>query len=152
MPVTLKHNHRILLLSLLVIFILSCETKRREVYEIPAGYRGWVEIRAERVGCPPLPVAQGATIVVVPQTGLICTSSSFPDGLGYEDYYYVNRDGERVLLRSSAADSQRMIWGVEYYGSSGPGGDIDDQHRKRFYVGTRADYEGQREKVRPPSA
>ena len=131
----------ILLLLLVMGAQTSCESKPREVYEIPSGYRGWVEVRAKRSECPPLRSAGNATIFVVPATGIACTSSPIAFGFGREEYYYVGA-GERLSLRHSPVDPQSMIWQKEYYGSAGTGPALEQQRdRIRFFVGTRSEYE-----------
>lgn len=124
-----------------VVVQLSCESKPREVYEIPAGYRGWVEVRAKRAGCPPLQRTPDAVIFAIPAGGVLCTSSSISAGLGREEYFYVD-NRTRSRLRDSAADQYSMIWKVEFYGSGGAGPDLETKRdRLRFFVGTKGEFE-----------
>jgi hypothetical protein len=123
------------------IFLTSCETRPREVYDIPADYRGWVEIRVNRSGCRPLTASRGEIHFVVPKDGRLCTSSPIAFGWGREEFNYV-REGHRIRLDHSGAGSSRMIWQKEYYGSSGVGASHEgDRDRVRFFVGTKAEYE-----------
>lgn len=131
---------------LLVLAQLSCETKPREVYEIPAGFRGWVEIRANRADCAPLRGSANVTVFTIPPNGILCTNSPIAAGLGREEFYYV-KDASRVRLRDSAADPDSMIWNMEYYGSGGEGPEHERQRdRIRFFVGTKKEYEAARER------
>src|SRR5215213_5211974 len=123
------------------LVVASCETKPREVYEIPTGYRGWVEIRAERAGCRPLPRSQGETRFVIAMDGTMCTSSPVQFGWSHDSFYYV-KDGKRLRLLDSGDSPDTMIWQKEYYGSSGVGPRHErDRDRIRFFVGTKTEYE-----------
>jgi hypothetical protein len=134
--------HRIAIpicIAVITLAHLACETKPPEIYEIPDGYRGWVEIRAKRPACAPLPKSGDALLFQIPPSGVLCTSSPINAGLGREEFYYV-KNGRRVRLQNSAADPNLMIWAVNYYGSGGSGPDYEAEHdRMRFFVGTERD-------------
>lgn len=126
---------------LLLALMAGCHAKPPEVYEIPDGYRGWVEVRAKRAECPPLPHRGDETIFVIPPGGVLCTSSPIAFGVGREKYYYV-KGNTRVRLSDSPDDRRPMIWNVESYGSDGVGPQHEMQRdRIRFFVGTKAEYE-----------
>jgi hypothetical protein len=119
----------------------ACETRPREIYDIPAGYRGWVEIRTKRVDCPPLPGDRDERRLVIPRDGRLCTSSPVAFGWGRDEFYYVS-DGERVRLPDAQSGSRRMIWQHEYFGSDGVGPKSEtERDRIRFFVGTKAEYD-----------
>lgn len=129
------------LLAVIVASSMTCESKPPEVYEIQAGYRGWVEVRAKRPGCAPLQRTTKATVFVIPPNGVLCTDSPIAFGWGREEFYYV-KGNTRVRLLDRPAGRRSMIWNVEYYGSDGIGSGHDAQRdRIRFFVGTRDDYE-----------
>lgn len=126
---------------LCTVVLASCESKPHEVYEIPAGYRGWVEIRAQRADCRPLPQSGHEVRFVISIDGKLCTSSPVAFGLGREDFYYI-KDGRRLHLRDSDVDADNMIWHKEYYGSGGVGPNYErNRDRIRFFIGTKTDYE-----------
>ena len=130
---------------LLVVAILTAcgESKPPERYEIPDGYRGWVEIRVKRAGCPPLKQVSNETMYVISPDGTLCTSSPLPSGMGYETYCYA-KNGRCAPLPSVPNDPSSMIWGKEYY-STDAGPDVESQRdRLRFFVGTRREYENAR--------
>ena len=132
---------QVIVIVALVAAFQACESKRPEVYEIPNGYRGWIEIRAKRPGCPPLRQTSDQTIFVVPPSGILCTSSSVAFGWSREDYYYVS--GKiRLPLVAVPHDQRSMIWSKEYHGSDGSGPRHEAQRdRIRFFVGTRREYQ-----------
>jgi hypothetical protein len=122
-------------IAMIALALLACDSKPPEIYEIPDGYRGWVEIRAKRLDCGPLPRSGDAVVFSIPASGVLCTSSPILSGLGREDFYYVG-NGRRIRLQGSAVDPNRMIWGVNGYGNEGGTHD-----RLRFFVGTKSEYE-----------
>jgi hypothetical protein len=124
-------------LLVVVLALASCDSKPPEIYEIPQGYSGWVEILYRRQACAPLPHSHGATVFAIPATGVLCTSSPHVAGLGREEFLYVN-GAQRTKLQDLDGD-QRMIWNVEYYFS----GSGTDQHDPglRFFVGTKREYD-----------
>ena len=120
------------------------ESKPPERYEIPDGYRGWVEIRVKRSGCPPLKRVSNQTVFVIAADGTLCTSSPIAFGMGYETYCYT-KNSRCVPLPAVPSDPNSMIWGKEYYGSDGAGPNVESQRdRIRFFVGTRRQYEDAR--------
>ena len=48
---------------------------------IPEGYRGWVRVEFEIPGAPPLPTEAGQTVIKIPPSGLLRTSS--PEQYGW---------------------------------------------------------------------
>jgi hypothetical protein len=125
--------------AIIAVTHLACESKPPEIYEIPDGYRGWVEIRAKRPACAPLPKSGDAFLFQIPPSGVLCTSSPINSGLGREEFYYI-KSGMRVRLQDSAADPHPMIWAINYFANGGSGSESEGTHdRMRFFVGTERD-------------
>jgi hypothetical protein len=131
--------------SLLAVLLLSCNLRSTEIYEIPDGYRGWVQIRMKRPSCPPLPVTRDGSIVFrINRDGTSCTSSQTDTRWGSEAFYYV-RDGKRIAQLSDEQETGSLIWGGEYRTVSDP---ANDEHLERdrivFFVGTIAEYDARK--------
>lgn len=77
-------------LSALIYFAgYSFFTKRkdREIY-LPNGFSGWVTIRYEKAGAPPLDVKNGHYIIHVNDSGIVETSTRLQTGWGRDDFYF----------------------------------------------------------------
>src|SRR5216684_3023822 len=135
--------------------LIACQPGMKEIYEIPDGYRGWVEIRFSRPGCPPLPRSAEGIVLSIPGSGVLCTSSPAQLTMHSEAYYYVG-SGRRVLLEHSshpATNLKKMILGGDFYGGSSGRVTPDELDRRRkepdyeserdrllIFVGTRSEY------------
>lgn len=122
--------------------VSACNQRPTEVYEIPYGYRGWVEILQSRSQCPPLPVRSGKVIFAIHGDGTLCTSSPVAFGVPHDEFYYV-KGNERIPLDDSPLHSGCLIWQVEYFRHD----DGREPRRRRdegmrFFVGTGSEYRG----------
>jgi len=125
----------------LLLLLLACESKAPEIYEIPDGYRGWVTIRFSRPSCEPLPKSGDTVVLKIAADGSLCTSSSLPEGMGHETYYYMTNAG-RTLLRQSGDGDDSIIRHVVYHGHDGEGPDHEqDRDRMVFFVGSEPEYD-----------
>ncbi len=104
---------------------------------IPEGYSGWARVEFEIEGEPALASEAGHTVLKIPPSGTLKTSS--PEEYGWaRDYYYFYSDaGSRALPDSGPG---RMIWGKI-------NGEASGVSRKRkyeeFFVGTGQQYRDQ---------
>ena len=70
-----------------------------QVYEVPAGYTGWVEVDLGNPSCLPLRSEGGAKVVDVGIDGHGCTAEDFPGGLNRTRYFYVGNGTKRPIPR-----------------------------------------------------
>ena len=117
-------------------------------FDIPDGYRGWVVVRYEQEGCPPLELRGLDLVVAIDQHGCACSSSDEPWSGTWRDARYVYAsDGATRELRAAVqpnsddtvVDASGEIWGISEGRIQHPG-----EERSRgydaFYVGTGPDY------------
>jgi hypothetical protein len=111
---------------------------------IPEGYRGWVRVEFEIPGAPPLPAEAGQTVLKIPPTGLLRTSSPEQYGWAKDDYVFYASGGLQPIPDSGAG---KLIWGKinnsEESGSSGK------RRYEEFFVGTQQQFKDQAEQSRP---
>jgi len=117
-------------------------------YDIPDGYRGWVVVRYEQEGCPPLELRGLDLVVAIDQHGCACSSSDEPWSGTWRDARYVFvSDGVMRELRAAVdpnssdtiVDASGEIWGI----SEGRIQYADEKSSRgydSFYVGTGPEY------------
>jgi hypothetical protein len=113
-------------------------TSRSLRFLIPDGYSGWVRVEFEVSGAPPLLSEAGQTVLKVPATGVLRTSSPEQYGWAKDYYYFYSNTGAKPISDSGA---ERLIWGKingESAGSSGK------RKYEEFFVGTSQQYQDQR--------
>ncbi len=120
------------LLVMLALGMAGCQSQDRNpfIFEIPAGYKGWVSVRFFEGSCPELPT-EGETegdkmLVKLPATGRLCTISPLGFGKAADEYYYVDASGNRT---DAAGDIQQEHVAIE-------GASPNKQIYERFFVGT----------------
>ncbi len=96
---------------------------------IPEGYSGWVRVEFEVSGAPQLPSEVGQTVLKIPPSGLLRTSSPEQYGRARDSYFYSD-PGPRRLPDSGPG---RLVWGKINGEESGPGG---KRKYEEFFVGT----------------
>lgn len=104
---------------------------------IPEGYTGWVRIEFEIAGAPPLPTQSGHTLVKIPPSGTLKTSSSEQYGPANDDYASYSNDVVRPLPDSGP---QKRVWGKITGELQGPAG---KQQYEEFFVGTEQQFKDQ---------
>lgn len=102
-------------------------------WEIPYGYRGWVQIQYERPLCPALRHDDIHLVIPITSTGCACTSSTRYGGLRTHQYVYVSADGKRSQL-----DRESHIHGLKL-GAQLASGDWKVE-LDEFFVGTEAEF------------
>jgi hypothetical protein len=129
-----------LAIALVMWFTMSPRdtTPRTFRFLIPEGFSGWVRVDFEVSGAPALLSEAGQTVLKIPATGVLRTSSPEQYGWAKDRYYFSSNAGSRPLPDSG---SGRLIWGKingEAIGSSGK------RKYEEFFVGTSQEYQGQR--------
>lgn len=89
---------------LLCLSSSSCGLRAGEVLLLPSGYKGWVVIRYEIAGQPRLSRSGFKTLVRVPVSGSLETSSKMEFGYGVDEFYYVNSADERMAISSESGN------------------------------------------------
>ena len=98
-------------------------------FQIPQGYRGWVEIRFEEPKCPPLSRRGFSLLIPISPTGQGCTSGHSPLGEWRRWHFvFVKPDGAQI-----GGELNGLILDHS-------GGNSDDGKRLWFYVGTEEEY------------
>ncbi len=102
-------NLLLLIFTVSMVFLCSCRKTRTPVsYELPNGYSGWVTIRFEKPGAPPLEFADGRYKIKISENGFAETSSGIEDGWAEDRYYWIN-DGEEHILPQYMTGNKSMI-------------------------------------------
>ena len=112
-------------------------TPRSLRFLIPEGYSGWVRVEFETPGAPPLPQDAGQTMVTIPTSGSLKTSSPEQYGWAKDSYAFYSNAGLRPIPDSGEG---RLIWGKingEASGSSGR------RKYEEFFVGTQQQFKDQ---------
>lgn len=111
--------------------ILGCQNENRPpfVYEIPAGYKGWVSVHFYRPDCPQLATEGEKLLVKLPPNGRLCTGTPLGFGDAADEFYYVDASGNRTDAKADVLQEHVAIEGAS------PGKMIYE----RFFVGTEAE-------------
>ena len=120
-------------------------TQRSLRFLIPEGYSGWVRVEFEIPGALPLPQDGGQTVVKIPSSGSLKTSSPEQYGWAKDSYAFYSSNSVQPLPDSGAG---RLIWGKingEASGSSGK------RKYEEFFVGTQEQFKDQVEGTKPKS-
>ena len=102
-------------------------------YEIPDGYRGWVQFEVSNPACPPLGRDGRFLVYVVDAKGRGCTSSPIAEGWRTVRYQYVLTNGERHNLPDTGWGKGGMIWDEMYRYEGSKQTDV-------FFVGTEQEF------------
>ena len=79
------------------------------IYELPAGYSGWVLIEYERPDSPPLTKKGGKLIFPIGSDGRLATSSSPEFGVATDEYYFVGIAHTKIPITTWGGGG--LIWG-----------------------------------------
>jgi hypothetical protein len=110
---------------------------------IPEGYRGWARVEFEISGAPALPTERGQTVIKIPPSGFLTTSSPEQYGWARDTYVFYSSSGVQSIPDSGPA---RFIWGKingEETGSSGK------RKYEEFFVGSEQQYKDQIDQPKP---
>jgi hypothetical protein len=129
----------ILVIALGVSFIINTRssTPRSLQFQIPEGYRGWVRVEFEVPGAPPLPQEAGQTVVKIPPSGALKTSSPEQYGWAKDSYAFYSSGSVRSIPDSGMG---RLIWGKINGEASG---NLGKQKYEEFFVGTQQQFKDQ---------
>lgn len=127
---------RLLAFFLAMPLLSGCETRPREIYEIPENFRGWVTVEYENPSCSALVVRENRVLLTVSHAGLVCTSSRFVEGEARDEYYLVGQ--ARARIERGDWGRGGMVWGGEYSVTRGVDGRVSKTHR--FFVGLEEDF------------
>lgn len=124
----------ILLELLLVAWSSEDQLRHPNVYMIPKGYVGWVQIHYNVPDAPLLPRNnESAFLYRIDKQGRLSTSKKDTEfGSALDRYYYVDDQGNKELL-----DQEKHIHG-DVYGSSEWKGRVINY--ERFFIGTEEEY------------
>ncbi len=129
----------LLVIGLGVLFSIGGRnsTQRSLRFLIPEGYSGWVRVEFEIPGEPALPAEAGQTVLKIPTSGLLKTSSPEQYGWANDTYAYYSSGGVRPLPDSGPG---RLIWGKINGEALGPSG---KRKYEEFFVGTQQQFRDQ---------
>jgi hypothetical protein len=91
---------RLLLLGSIVTLVECHLGSPIEKWVIPKGYVGWLRLDYSVKGAPELPIGRGRSLVRIPQSGRMQTSSLTTASLDRNEYYYEDSDGSHRLVFS----------------------------------------------------
>lgn len=95
--------------ALLAALVTTAGCERRDhttpvVYELPAGFEGWVVVELEVRSSPPLPVVGAERVIRIPASGYLATSSRAEAGILHQRYLAVDASGNRTPLVDASRD------------------------------------------------
>jgi hypothetical protein len=99
------------------------------LYEIPDGYRGWVQYEVSNPHCPPLSRDGRFLVYAIDARGHGCTSDALPGGWRTNLYEYIGSDGRRQNLPETGWGKGGLIWDQMYR-------EQGEQKSYVFFVGT----------------
>jgi hypothetical protein len=119
-----------MLLLMTVLGVGGCANPQRPpfIYEIPAGYKGWVSVQFFRPDCPQMETEGEKIVIKIPKDGRLCTGAPLGFGDADDEYYYVDAAGNRT---DAKADILQEHVALE---SAAP-----KKIYERFFVGTEAE-------------
>ena len=129
----------VLVMALGVWFITNTRssTPRSLQFQIPEGYSGWVRVEFESPGAPQLPQEAGQTVVKIPPSGALKTSSPEQYGWAKDSYAFYSSGGVRSIPDSGMG---RLIWGKINGEASG---NLGKRKYEEFFVGTQQQFKDQ---------
>ena len=135
----------LLLVSLGAWFSINARnsTPRPMRFLIPEGYSGWVRIEFEVPGAPALPQEAGTTVLQIPSSGTLRTSSPEQYGWVNNSYGFYSSAGVRPIPDSGPG---KLIWGKINGEASGASG---KRKYEEFFVGTQQQFKNQLDGVKP---
>lgn len=100
---------------LFIVLFSSCEKRRIPIaYELPINYTGWVTVKYEKPGAPPLKESDGYYKIKISENGFAETSSKIEDGWAEDKYYWMEGEKE-YRLSQYTEDKTSMIHGETYH-------------------------------------
>lgn len=96
------------LAAFLLILWLSGKRKGRDYY-FPAGYSGWVSIKYQVPGAPPLEQADGRWQLHLPDSGYLVTSTPLETGWGRDRYFFASDTGWVSIPSVVTLDDQQRL-------------------------------------------
>jgi len=93
--------------ALLTFAIYIFYTKRTpRYYYVPKDYNGWVTVRFEKEGTPPLKEVDGALEIRIPSNGILETSSPLESGWARDEFFWA--DSNEEIPKSIDVDGTSM--------------------------------------------
>lgn len=115
---TFKAEFPIFIFSVFIILFNGCEKKRTPIsYELPKKYFGWVTIKYEKPGAPPLEKIDGKYHIKINERGFAETSSKVEDGVAEDEYFWMD-NGKKVMVEQYSENNTSMIHS-DYYVTPG---------------------------------
>jgi hypothetical protein len=119
----------------IALLTMSCNTRRPDLFLIPAGFKGWAKVQFQIASAPPLPVENGHWLLRLDGEGHLRTSSMLEGGVAKDEYFYVT-NGRRTSLPNTQSCQGGIIWGVAT-GSDPISSRADTEW---FFVGSEREY------------
>lgn len=111
---TFKAEFLIFIFSVSLILFSGCGEKRTPIsYELPKKYVGWVTIKYEKPGAPPLEKIDDKYHIKINESGYAETSSKVEDGVAEDEYFWMD-NGKKVIVEQYSENNTSMIHS-DYY-------------------------------------
>jgi hypothetical protein len=130
----------LLLLSVLPILVGCGSRSRREVWNIPAGYVGWLRLDYSVSGAAPLPVENGCYVVRLPRTGRLATSTANRPPIDRNEYVFEDASGRHKLVFSTKTIQGYAVQNVYDFGKGKLKAPFPQPQAECVFVGARADF------------
>ena len=125
------------LLGLFVVLLITAgcmKYARSTRYVLPNGYIGWIRIDHGVKDASPLPLEHGFFLAVIPESGILKTSTDLPEGWSKPEWYYDTGNG-----RIQIGQGHSKIWILgEGTGNAGSLPDVPVFHH--IFIGTREQF------------
>jgi hypothetical protein len=98
------------------------------------GFEGWVMIHYETSGGQAFEREGGKTLIRIPPSGAVSSSSERPTGYGLDEYYFVGPEGKRLRIQSEekgCTSQEPCVQQFQYFSSP--------VKVTRFFVGKKDD-------------
>ena len=133
-------------IALLQLFFSCAEQREPEIYLIPIGFVGKVNVIFNQTYGNAIKYEDGKRIYEIPRNGILLTQFKEEDGFTIHHYYYVDSTGTRLPLKIFLAGSQSTTDDVGVFrdGTVGVYGSSDNTKSlsyQEFYVTKRSDFE-----------
>jgi hypothetical protein len=138
----------LLLITALISNMAGCKQQQAEIYLIPQGFKGKVNIIFNQDKGVGPKYEDGKRLYEIPITGVLLTQFKDEYGLVNRQYFYVNSNGKRMRLKKLEDDAfsdttssyGRDEVGIFYDGTTGVYGNSNDPKALRYQEFTVSDF------------
>lgn len=79
-------------------------------YYIPEGFSGWVTVKFEKQGTPPLAERDGVVEYHIPASGILETSSKLQTGWSRDEFFWEGASGKELIPKYLDCGAEKCRW------------------------------------------